>query len=153
MAGGAGSITATQPVLVVEDRASGARAFHFLMEGFGRSLCSGCTTTASPRDSHGSATSSRPRVRPRVAPRSRVDVGAVIAESLRRGDELHNRNAAATSMLVGLLAPALAADPPRRAERAFFAFLAGNPQFFVGAVLAAAASRSTPATASRDRAS
>src|SRR5262245_59668124 len=38
MAGGAGSITASTPVAVVEDRVSGRRAFHFLMEGFGRAL-------------------------------------------------------------------------------------------------------------------
>jgi hypothetical protein len=41
MAGGAGSITASTPVVVVEDRASGRRAFHFLMEGFGRTLILG----------------------------------------------------------------------------------------------------------------
>src|SRR5207247_1646951 len=41
MAGGAGSITASLPVLVLEDRASGNRAFHFLMEGFGKTLVLG----------------------------------------------------------------------------------------------------------------
>ncbi len=43
MAGGAGAITASTPVVVVEDRASGRRAFHFLMEGFGRTLILGMT--------------------------------------------------------------------------------------------------------------
>src|ERR1044071_6268642 len=41
MAGGAGSITASTPVVVVEDRANGNRAFHFLMEGFGKVLILG----------------------------------------------------------------------------------------------------------------
>jgi hypothetical protein len=33
MAGGAGSITASTPVAVVQDAESGRRACHFLMEG------------------------------------------------------------------------------------------------------------------------
>ena len=41
MAGGAGAITASTPVVVIEDAASGRRAFHFLMEGFGRTLILG----------------------------------------------------------------------------------------------------------------
>src|SRR5581483_11662121 len=42
----------------------------------------------------------------------------------------------ATSMLVERLAPALSAEPAAARER-IFAFLSGNPQFFVGASLAA----------------
>ena len=41
MAGGVGSISASLPVMVVEDARSGARSFHFLMEGFGRTLVLG----------------------------------------------------------------------------------------------------------------
>ncbi len=41
MAGGAGSITASLPVLVLDDRAKGNRAFHFLMEGVGKTLILG----------------------------------------------------------------------------------------------------------------
>ena len=43
MAGGAGAITASTPVVVVEDQVSGERAYHFLMEGFGRALILGMT--------------------------------------------------------------------------------------------------------------
>jgi hypothetical protein len=65
-----------------------------------------------------------------------IDARALMVEALRRGDELHNRNAAATSMLAELLAPALAAEPPAVRQR-IFEFLRGNPQFFVGVSLAA----------------
>jgi Protein of unknown function (DUF1116) len=41
MAGGAGAITASTPMAVVQDAASGRRACHFLMEGFGRTLILG----------------------------------------------------------------------------------------------------------------
>ena len=66
-----------------------------------------------------------------------VDADALIAEALRRGDELHNRNAAASSMLTELLGPGLAAAAPQPAamERAS-EFLRTNPQFFVAVSLA-----------------
>jgi len=138
MAGGAGAITASTPVVVVEDGASGRRAFHFLMEGFGRTLILGMT---------GEDVFERLRwLRDDVAPAldaalqelGGIDCDEIMAEALRRGDELHNRNAAATSMLAERLAPGLsrAGVQPDRQER-LFAFLRGNPQFFVAVSLAA----------------
>jgi hypothetical protein len=138
MAGGAGAITASTPVVVVQDETSGRRAFHFLMEGFGRTLILGMT---------GDDVFERLRwLREEVAPAldaalgqlGGIDCDEIVIEALRRGDELHNRNAAATSMLAERLAPGLvragiAADVQER----LFAFLRGNPQFFVAVSLAA----------------
>ncbi len=136
MAGGVGSITASLPVLVLEDAVSGNRAFHFLMEGFGKTLILGMYDDEV-----------RDRlvwIRDELAPAldraldrlGGIDARAVMVEALRRGDELHNRNAAATSMLAELLAPALA-DEPAAGRGRIFGFLRGNPQFFVGVSLAA----------------
>ena len=68
-----------------------------------------------------------------------------MAEALRRGDELHNRNAAATSMLAEQLARGFTRAGVAAAlqERAF-ELMAANPQFFVPcslAVVAAGADR------------
>jgi hypothetical protein len=138
MAGGAGSITASTPVVCVEDEASGRRAFHFLMEGFGRTLILGMT---------GEDVSERLRwLREEAAPAldaaaqalGGIDCDAIMIEALRRGDELHNRNAAATSMLAERLAPGLArAGVAAAVQERLFAFLQGNPQFFVAVSLAA----------------
>lgn len=138
MAGGAGSITASTPVVVVEDRASGRRAFHFLMEGFGRALILGM---------HGEDVFERLRwLRDDAAPAldaavqtlGGIDCDELIVEALRRGDELHNRNAAATSMLAERLAPGLArAAVPVDLQERLFEFMRGNPQFFVAISLAA----------------
>jgi hypothetical protein len=136
MAGGMGAITASLPVLVVEDRANGNRAFHFLMEGFGRALILGM---------YGDDVFERLTwIREELAPAldaaitavGGVDARALMSEALRRGDELHNRNAAATSMLTQALAPGLAAAPAATRDRVF-GFLSGNPQFFVGVSMAA----------------
>jgi len=138
MAGGAGAITASTPVAVVEDASSGRRAFHFLMEGFGRALILGMT---------GEDVFERLRfLRADVAPAldaalqelGGIDCDEIVVEALRRGDELHNRNAAATSMLAERLAPGLArAGLSAGLQERIFAFLRGNPQFFVAVSLAA----------------
>ena len=135
MAGGAGSITASTPVVVLEDRANGNRAFHFLMEGFGRTLILGM---------YGDDVRDRllwirddlaPALDAAIAALGGIDCRALLAEALRRGDELHNRNAAATSMLAELIAPVLDVDIDAR--RRIFDFLRGNSQFFVAVSLAA----------------
>jgi hypothetical protein len=138
MAGGAGSITASTPVAVVKDRAGGRCAFHFLMEGFGRTLILGM---------HGEDVFDRLRwLRDEAAPAldaalqalGGIDCDAIMVEALRRGDELHNRNAAATSMLAEQLAPGLArAAVPAEVQERLFEFMRGNPQFFVAISLAA----------------
>lgn len=138
MAGGAGSITASLPVLVLEDRANGSQAFHFLMEGFGRTLILGMfdedvlARLRWFRDELG------PALDEAIRAVGGIDVRAVMAEALRRGDELHNRNAAATSMLAERIAPGFArvgveADLQER----IFNVLRENPQFFVAVSLAA----------------
>jgi hypothetical protein len=67
-----------------------------------------------------------------------IDCDEIIIEALRRGDELHNRNAAATSMLAERLAPGLArAGVGVELQERLFAILRGNPQFFVAISLAA----------------
>lgn len=138
MAGGVGSITASMPVMVVEDRSNGHRSIQFLMEGFGRALVFGA---------YDAPVLERLRwLRDRVGPildgaiqaLGGLDVREIIAESLARGDELHNRNRAATSMFVNRIALGLLETrPPADEHRRILAFLADNVQFFVCVVLPA----------------
>jgi len=135
MAGGAGSITASLPVLVVEDRATGNRAFHFLMEGFGKTLILGMYDDEVRERLVWIRDELAPALDAALGALGGIDARVLMAEALRRGDELHNRNAAATSMLAERLAPAL--DVDAAARRRIFDFLRGNSQFFVAASLAA----------------
>ena len=138
MAGGVGSITASLPVIVLEDRASGGRSFHFLMEGFGKTLILGMFDDEVRerlvwfRDELG------PALDAAIGAVGGIDVRALVAEALCRGDELHNRNAAATSMLAERLAPGFgrAGVDAGLQERAF-ALMLENSQFFVPISLAA----------------
>ena len=139
MAGGVGTIVASLPVVVIEDPVSGRRGFHFLMEGFGRTLVLGlwddevAERLAWFRDELG------PALDAALQAVGGIDLVPLMAEALRRGDELHNRNAAATSMLAERLAPGFArAGVPAALQERAFALMAANPQFFVSCSLAAA---------------
>lgn len=135
MAGGAGSITASTPVVVLEDRANGNRAFHFLMEGFGKTLILGMYDDDVRDRLLWIREELAPVLDAAISALGGIDCRTLMAEALRRGDELHNRNAAATSMLAELLAPVV--DAPPDVKRRIFDFIRGNSQFFVPVSLAA----------------
>src|SRR3954470_9000108 len=138
MAGGAGAITASTPVAVVEDATTGRRAFHFLMEGFGRALILGMTGDDVFERLRWLRDEAAPALEAALQELGGIDSDEIMVEALRRGDELHNRNAAATSMLAERLAPGLArAHVADDVQERLFTFLRGNPQFFVAVSLAA----------------
>ncbi|MFB4288009.1 DUF1116 domain-containing protein [Nonomuraea sp. ATR24] len=66
-----------------------------------------------------------------------IDLRAMIAQALQMGDELHNRNRAATSLLLRELAPAVVDAAPANASDVL-RFIAGNDHFFLNAAMAAA---------------
>lgn len=139
MAGGVGSICASLPVLVVEDAATGARSFHPIMEGFGRTLILGMYDEEVFARLRWFRDELAPALDRAIGALGGIDADAIMVEALRRGDELHNRNAAATSMLAERLAVGFARTGAGAAlvERAL-EFMAGNSQFFVAVSLAAA---------------
>jgi len=139
MTGGVGSITASMPVMVVEDRSNGNRATHFVMEGLGRTLVSGFYSNDVLTRLRWFRDSLAPMLDRALGALGGIDAREIIAEALARGDELHNRNRAATSMLqnklvIGMLDCNVPAVELKRALQ----FIDGNPQFFVGVVLPAA---------------
>ena len=61
-----------------------------------------------------------------------------MAQALNMGDEVHNRNAAATALFFKRIAPALfEADVPRDDAAATLQFIAGNDHFFLNLSMAA----------------
>ena len=138
MAGGAGAITASLPVLVLEDRATGRRATHFLMEGFGTTLILGVVDDTVLDRLAWFRREVGPALDAAIAALGGIELRPLMVEALRRGDELHNRNAAATSMLAERLALGFArAAVDATVQGRILEFLAGNSQFFVACSLAA----------------
>ncbi len=66
-----------------------------------------------------------------------LDLRTLIAQALQMGDELHNRNRAATSLLVREIAPAVVEAAPEHAAEVL-RFINGNDHFFLNAGMAAA---------------
>ena len=131
-----GIITRSMPVMVVENRAFGNRAFCTLNEGLGKVMRFG-----------GNDAEVRARLRwieevlgPALGGALRsgggVSLKGIVARGLAAGDELHQRNVACTGLLLRELAPGLArAVEDREALASILAFVAGNDQFFLNVAM------------------
>jgi hypothetical protein len=136
----AGMTTASMPVLVVENRANGNRAYSILNEGLGRVLRYGglgpdvLERLDWMRRVLGPALGAALRGLPEG-----IDLRSLIAQALHMGDECHNRNRAASALLIKALAPSIAAldglDAVER--RRVLEFAAGNEHFFLNVGMAA----------------
>jgi hypothetical protein len=136
----AGITSWSMPMLVLENGAAGNRAFSSLNEGLGRVLRYGAyghdvlQRLAWMRDVLGPALGVAVR-----ALHDGIDVQALIAQALQMGDECHNRNRAASALLIRTLAPIVAGLDvlTSRDRSAILAFAAGNEHFFLNVGMAA----------------
>ena len=136
----AGMTTYSMPVLVVENRAAGNRAYSILNEGLGRVLRYGglgpdvLERLDWMRRVLGPALGAALRSLP-----DGIDLRSLIAQALHMGDECHNRNRAASALLIKALAPAIAALDSLDAveRRRVLEFAAGNEHFFLNVGMAA----------------
>jgi hypothetical protein len=142
----AGVVTAGMPVWIVENAAFGNRAYCTLNEGLGKVLRYGAydaevlTRLAWMRDVL------TPILVEALAAAGPIDLGSMIAQALQMGDEVHNRNRAATSLLIRRLAPHLALSAADRRDVAeVFRFLDGNDHFFLNLSMPAAKCSIDPA--------
>lgn len=129
-----GVVTHSTPMVVVE-HADGTRAATPLHEGDHGGLRTGMYDNGTIdrlrwiRDVVG------PALADVIAATEPLDVTAMQASGLRRGDECHNRNIASTLTLLGTLAPAIARH---RDNVAVFDYLATTSQLFISFSAAAA---------------
>jgi hypothetical protein len=79
-----------------------------------------------------------PTLRAGLAKLGEVELKPLMAQALHMGDEVHNRNAAASSLLIKRLVPALLkSDAPPADVAAAIEFVAGNDHFFLNISMAA----------------
>ncbi|PYM08164.1 MAG: hypothetical protein DMD82_03410 [Candidatus Rokuibacteriota bacterium] len=134
----AGIITASMPVLIVENRAHGNRAYSTINEGLGRVLRYGAYAEDVIERLRWIEATLGHAVGAALRASGGIDLRALIAQALQMGDECHNRNRAASALLIKALAPHLAALDLPAAERArIFAFAGGNEHFFLNVGMAA----------------
>jgi uncharacterized protein DUF1116 len=134
----AGIVTASMPVVIVENRARGNRAYATLNEGLGRVLRYGAYADDVIDRLRWMQTALGPALGAAVRAAGGIDLRGLIAQALQMGDECHNRNRAASALLLKALGPHLAAlDLPAADRTRLFSFIGGNEHFFLNLAMAA----------------
>lgn len=132
----AGVVSPSMPVVVVENRTFGNRAFATLNEGLGKVLRYGAYEASVLERLRWIAETLGPALE-RVLKHEPVDLASLTAQALQMGDECHNRNVAATSLFTRIVAPALLRTSPPDAAASVFEFLRGNDHFYLNLSMAA----------------
>src|SRR5438093_174237 len=133
----AGIVSPSMPVVVVENTASGNRAFATLNEGLGKVLRFGAYDDSVLERLRWFRDSLGPILARTLEANGPVDLKSITAQALQMGDEGHNRNVAATSLLVRSLAPTLVRTSTAADATAALDFLRGNDHFFLNLSMAA----------------
>ena len=140
-----GMTTASQMLMVVENKAFGNRAYCAINEGLGKVMRFGGNDENVRarlgwlRDVLG------PAMGAALREMGGLPLKDLVARGLAMGDEMHQRNAACSGLLLRALAPALARVSTGNAQLAeILAFIAGNDQFFLNVAMAMGKSMTDP---------
>jgi hypothetical protein len=127
------------PVLVVDNRDGGTRAFSAVNQGPGEVAWFGRDTDAAIARLRFLADTAGPAIAQILRATGPLDVLTIAAQGITMGDDLHMRTQAATNLLTRTWLPHIAELP--EAHRVPFArFLGGNHLFFLTCAMAAAKS-------------
>ncbi len=134
----AGIISPSMPLFVVENRTAGNRAFSNMNEGLGKVLRFGANHAEVIDRLRWMARVVAPGLQAAFARTGPIELKPMMAQALNMGDEVHNRNAAATGLFFKRIAPALVeSDVARDVAAAALGFVAGNDHFFLNLSMAA----------------
>src|SRR5262249_54659231 len=140
-----GMVTPSMPVFVVVNRAHGNRAVAAINEGLGRVLRFGANDASVIERLSWLEAEAGPLLGAAIRASGGVDLRAVMSQALRMGDEMHQRNVAASSLLARLLMPHVArAAADTGAVARLAEFVGANDQFFLNLAMAAAKASADP---------
>ena len=141
-----GIITASMPVFVVENRVYGNRAYATINEGLGKVLRFGANDASVVARLQWLAAEAGPLLGAALRASGGIDLRTLMAQALRMGDEMHQRNIAASALFARALMAHLAhAAGNPGALRRTAEFMAGNDQFFLNLAMAAGKALTDPA--------
>jgi len=133
----AGVISPSMPVWVVRNDATGNLAYSNFNEGLGKVLRYGANGSEVIQRLHWLADTLAPALAATLDQHGPVDLGALTAQALHMGDECHNRNVAATSLLARGLAPTLVRTVASDVAGEVLDFLRENNHFYLNLSMAA----------------
>ena len=134
----AGIISPSMPVWIVTNTTNGYQAFSNFNEGLGKALRFGANGPDVITRLKWMGQVLAPALRASVELLGGVDLKPMMAQALHMGDEVHNRNAAASSLfLKRLISALLKTRIPAADIAAVVEFIAGNDHFFLNLSMAA----------------
>jgi hypothetical protein len=140
-----GIVTPSMPVFIVENQSHGNRGHVTINEGLGKVLRFGATDAGVVERLHWLAREAGPLLGAALRSSGGIDLRAIMAQAVRMGDEMHQRNTAASCLLARALFPHLARSGADSAALARLAeFIAGNDQFFLNLAMAAGKASTDP---------
>ncbi len=135
----AGIISPSMPVWIVRNADGGNRAFSNLNEGLGKVLRFGANSPEVIDRLRWMSTVLAPTLKRALDALGEIELKPLIAQALHMGDEVHNRNAAASSLLLKRLVPAMLRSEASNSDiAATVEFIAANDHFFLNISMAAA---------------
>lgn len=134
-----GLITPSMPLMVIENREYGNQAYTTLNEGLGKVLRFGANDASVLKRLHWLQQVAAPALQTALQRTDGLDLRVIMAQALLMGDEMHQRNVAATSLLVRALMPHLVRAAQASDDLGEITdYLTGNDQFFLNVAMAAA---------------
>ena len=133
----AGLISASMPVLVIEEPIYGHRTFSTLNEGLGKVLRYGANSPDVIAKLRWLEQVLGPALARAIRVTGGIEVKSLTAQALQMGDELHNRNKAATSLFFREIAPYLVETGTSTEETAsVLRYIHGNDFFYLNLSMA-----------------
>jgi len=134
----AGIISPSMPVWMVRNSTHGNRTFSNLNEGLGKVLRFGANGPDVIARLKWMEKTLAPTLRAGLEVLKDLEIKPLMAQALHMGDEVHNRNGAASALLIKRLVPALLKSSAAPADAAaVIEFIAGNDHFFLNISMAA----------------
>lgn len=136
-----GMITYSMPLFEVTNLAFGNKAYCTFNEGLGKVMRFGANGPDVVERLKWIETQLAPAFRKALEKRGPINLKVLMTKALAMGDEMHQRNVAASSLFVREIAPALTAVVEDRTElEKIMTFITGNDQFFLNLGMAASKS-------------
>lgn len=142
----AGLVSPSMWMFAVKNETAGNTAYCSLNEGLGKVLRMGAYSKEVITRLRWMEKVLGPALREAVQLSGGIKLKPLMAQALQMGDECHNRNVAATSLLLRELTPhLLATKASKRTIQKVFAFISGNNHFFLNLAMAAGKATVAPA--------
>lgn len=128
----AGVVTASMPVWIIENTTYGNKAYCTLNEGLGKVLRFGAYGPEVIEHLRWMERTLYPVLKQTIALHGPIDLRNMIAQAIQMGDEVHNRNKAATSLFIREIAPFIIQTDFSKADQvAVLEFLNSNDHTFL----------------------